>query len=99
MFFLDASDIKFFPQGLVMSFYGVAGSLLATYLWQGEGEGKIKYIIRLIRISLSGGARGGGGGGGFEWGFVDDLVDDDPMLSTRTALCARRQDKLVISAE
>lgn len=35
VFFLDASEIKFFPQGLVMSFYGVAGSLLATYLWQG----------------------------------------------------------------
>ena len=33
LFFLDASEIKFFPQGLVMSFYGVAGSLLATYLW------------------------------------------------------------------
>ena len=33
LFFLDASDIKFFPQGLVMSFYGVAGAMLATYLW------------------------------------------------------------------
>ena len=34
LFFIDAaSEIKFFPQGLVMSFYGVAGSLLATYLW------------------------------------------------------------------
>ena len=33
LWFLDASEIKFFPQGLVMSFYGVAGSLLATYLW------------------------------------------------------------------
>ena len=31
--FLDASDIEFFPQGLVMSFYGIAGLLLATYLW------------------------------------------------------------------
>jgi hypothetical protein len=33
IFLIDASEIKFFPQGLVMSFYGVAGSLLATYLW------------------------------------------------------------------
>lgn len=33
VFFLDASDIQFFPQGLVMSFYGIAGLLLATYLW------------------------------------------------------------------
>ena len=33
VFFLDASDIEFFPQGLVMSFYGIAGLLLATYLW------------------------------------------------------------------
>ena len=33
LWFLDATDIKFFPQGLVMSFYGVAGTLLATYLW------------------------------------------------------------------
>lgn len=28
-------EIQFFPQGLVMSFYGLAGSLLSTYLWQG----------------------------------------------------------------
>jgi hypothetical protein len=33
VFFLDASEIQFFPQGLVMSFYGIAGLLLATYLW------------------------------------------------------------------
>lgn len=31
--FLDASEIVFFPQGLVMSFYGVAGLTLALYLW------------------------------------------------------------------
>ena len=30
VFFSDASDIEFFPQGLVMSFYGIAGLLLAT---------------------------------------------------------------------
>jgi len=31
--FLDASGITFFPQGLVMSFYGVAGLTLSLYLW------------------------------------------------------------------
>ena len=31
--FLDASGIQFFPQGLVMSFYGVAGLTLSLYLW------------------------------------------------------------------
>ena len=29
----DATDLIFVPQGLALSFYGVAGSLLATYLW------------------------------------------------------------------
>lgn len=29
----DVSNIQFFPQGVALTFYGVAGSLLATYLW------------------------------------------------------------------
>ncbi len=29
----DPSALQFFPQGVALSFYGVAGSLLATYLW------------------------------------------------------------------
>ena len=29
----DVSGIQFFPQGVALTFYGVAGSLLATYLW------------------------------------------------------------------
>jgi len=29
----DTSDLQFIPQGVALSFYGVAGSLLATYLW------------------------------------------------------------------
>lgn len=33
IFFLNADDVQFFPQGLVLSFYGTAGLLLATYLW------------------------------------------------------------------
>ena len=29
----DTSSLQFIPQGVALSFYGVAGSLLATYLW------------------------------------------------------------------
>ncbi len=29
----DTSELQFVPQGIALSFYGVAGSLLATYLW------------------------------------------------------------------
>ncbi|VEP14063.1 Photosystem I assembly protein Ycf4 [Hyella patelloides LEGE 07179] len=29
----DVSNIQFFPQGVALTFYGVAGSLLAAYLW------------------------------------------------------------------
>ncbi|MEL6493736.1 MAG: photosystem I assembly protein Ycf4 [Cyanobacteria bacterium J06623_7] len=29
----DTSQLQFIPQGVALSFYGVAGSLLATYLW------------------------------------------------------------------
>jgi len=28
----DTSDLQFVPQGVALTFYGVAGSLLATYL-------------------------------------------------------------------
>jgi hypothetical protein len=31
--FLDANNILFFPQGLVMSFYGIIGLLLSLYFW------------------------------------------------------------------
>ena len=63
LFFLDASEIKFFPQGLVMSFYGVAGSLLATYLWltinwevgAGYNEfNKDEGIMRIFRYGFPG---------------------------------------------
>ena len=33
LFFSDPSQLIFVPQGIAMGFYGVAGSLLATYLW------------------------------------------------------------------
>lgn len=29
----DTSQLQFIPQGVALTFYGVAGSLLATYLW------------------------------------------------------------------
>ncbi|HHP7232824.1 MAG TPA: photosystem I assembly protein Ycf4 [Xenococcaceae cyanobacterium] len=29
----DASNLQFFPQGIALTFYGVAGCLLALYLW------------------------------------------------------------------
>ena len=29
----DTSNLQFVPQGIALTFYGVAGSLLATYLW------------------------------------------------------------------
>lgn len=29
----DTSQLQFFPQGIALSFYGVAGTLLALYLW------------------------------------------------------------------
>jgi hypothetical protein len=31
--FTDSSQLVFLPQGIALSFYGVAGILLATYLW------------------------------------------------------------------
>ena len=63
VFFLDASELQFFPQGLVMSFYGVAGLTLALYLWLtiawdvgsgynefNKGEG----IVRIFRFGFPG---------------------------------------------
>ena len=33
LFVGDMSSLQFIPQGIALTFYGVAGSLLATYLW------------------------------------------------------------------
>ena len=33
LFVSDTSNLQFVPQGVALTFYGVAGSLLATYLW------------------------------------------------------------------
>ena len=63
MFFLDASELQFFPQGLVMSFYGVAGLTLALYLWLtiawdvGSGYNEFNKeagILRIFRFGFPG---------------------------------------------
>lgn len=63
VFFLDSSDVQFFPQGLVLSFYGTAGLLLALYLWltiywdvgSGYNEfNKSESIVRIFRRGFPG---------------------------------------------
>ncbi len=57
----DPTKLIFFPQGLVMGLYGVAGSLLATYLWLvilwdlGGGYNEFSQETGLVKI--------------FRWGF------------------------------
>lgn len=59
--FISSKDIIFFPQGLVMSFYGIAGLLLSIYLWLtiywniGEGYNEFNKQEGIVRI--------------FRWGF------------------------------
>ena len=59
--FLNLSTIQFFPQGLVMCFYGTLGILLATYIWLillwnlGQGFNEFNLETRQVRI--------------FRWGF------------------------------
>ena len=59
--FLDASAIQFFPQGLVMCFYGILGCILGMYIWLiilwnlGEGFNEFNLESSQIRI--------------FRWGF------------------------------
>lgn len=58
---IDASAIQFFPQGLVMCFYGTIGCLLGLYIWLiilwdlGEGFNEFNLENGQIRI--------------FRWGF------------------------------
>lgn len=60
--FAAPNEISFVPQGLAMSFYGVAGLLLASYLWivialdVGGGYNEFNKETREIRI--------------FRWGFL-----------------------------
>ena len=59
--FLNDSTIQFFPQGLVMCFYGVLGLILGTYIWLiilwnlGEGFNEFNRQTGYVRI--------------FRWGF------------------------------
>nr|YP_010933288.1 hypothetical chloroplast RF4 [Streptofilum capillatum]WKT08546.1 hypothetical chloroplast RF4 [Streptofilum capillatum]WKT08645.1 hypothetical chloroplast RF4 [Streptofilum sp. BC4-VF8pt]WKT08744.1 hypothetical chloroplast RF4 [Streptofilum sp. ZNP2-VF4pt] len=59
--FLSSKGILFLPQGLVMSFYGIAGLFLSIYLWLtifwkiGEGYNEFNREEQIVRI--------------FRWGF------------------------------
>lgn len=59
--FIQSQNISFFPQGLVMSFYGILGLLLSIYLWftilwnVGGGFNEFNKKEGVIRI--------------FRWGF------------------------------
>lgn len=58
---LNSHNIQFFPQGLVMCFYGSLGLILGTYIWLiiiwnlGEGFNEFNLQIGQVRI--------------FRWGF------------------------------
>ncbi|NJN21447.1 MAG: photosystem I assembly protein Ycf4 [Leptolyngbya sp. RL_3_1] len=58
--FVDSSQFVFIPQGVAMGFYGVAGLLLATYLWLiifwdiGGGYNEFDQATQQIRIMRSG---------------------------------------------
>jgi Ycf4 len=72
----DPTQLIFFPQGLVMGLYGVAGLLLATYLWfvilwdLGGGYNEFSRETGLVKI--------------FRWGF--------PGKNRRIELDCRTQD-------
>lgn len=59
--FLDASEIIFFPQGLVMCFYGFLGIILSIYQWSliawkiGEGYNEFNRQTKTLKL--------------FRWGF------------------------------
>ena len=61
LFFSDPSQLVFVPQGIAMGFYGIAGSLLATYLWLmiildvGSGYNEFNRETGFVKI--------------FRWGF------------------------------
>ena len=61
LFFLNANEIVFFPQGLVMSLYGIGGLILSIYQWLvifwqiGEGYNEFDKNSQMMKI--------------FRWGF------------------------------
>jgi hypothetical protein len=56
----DTSELQFIPQGVALTFYGIAGLLLATYLWLlvtwniGGGYNEFNKTTGKIRISRCG---------------------------------------------
>lgn len=81
--FIQFKDILFFPQGLVMSFYGVLGLIFSSYLWLtiflsvGEGFNEFNKKEGIIRI--------------FRWGF--------PGKNRRIDLCYSIEDVESIKVE
>ncbi|HLO47783.1 MAG TPA: photosystem I assembly protein Ycf4 [Kamptonema sp.] len=79
--FADTTELYFFPQGIAMSFYGVAGVLLALYLWMtivcdvGGGYNEFNRETGSIRL--------------FRWGFpgknrqVDIVCKTEDVQSVR----------------
>ena len=66
--FVQFQTITFFPQGLVMSFYGVLGVLFSSYLWFtiicniGSGFNEINKKERMVRV--------------FRWGVFQEKIDE-----------------------
>nr|AYC64546.1 photosystem I assembly protein Ycf4 [Pseudoderbesia arbuscula] len=61
IFIFKSENIQFFPQGLVMSFYGLLGVIFSVYLWLtifwsiGSGFNEFDHLKQKVRI--------------FRWGF------------------------------
>ncbi len=81
--FANPTELLFVPQGLAMGFYGVAGLLLALYLWLvvtldvGGGYNEFNQETRMIRI--------------FRWGF--------PGKNRRIEINCRTQDVQAVRVE
>jgi hypothetical protein len=79
--FLKAETIIFFPQGLVMCFYGFLGLLFSVYLWLtifwnvGEGFNEFNKKDELVRI--------------FRWGFPGKNRRIDLSYSLNDIQCIR----------
>jgi hypothetical protein len=56
LFFSDTSEISFFPQGIVLTFYGTVGSILGLFLaltiWWGVGSGYNEFNRNLQQVKL-----------------------------------------------
>lgn len=61
VFFINSPNITFFPQGLVMTFYGILGCIFSIYLWLtilwNVGGGYNEFNQKTRKISI------------FRWGF------------------------------